>query len=527
MKENQKTSLDLNITRPEARRGNWKTVVITLVFILVLALALRLYNLNLLPVFVDEAIYIRWSQIMAAESSLRFLPLSDGKQPLFMWALMFVVRRFADPLFIGRLISVVSGVGTVIGLFFLTYNLFKSRFAALLSALIWAISPFSLFFDRMALVDSMLASLGVWTILFAVLTSKTKRLDFAIITGFLLGLSMLTKSPALFLLLLMPSTWLLVRKPIRLIKLGALTLLSWIIAFGMFNILRLGPNFHLLAQRNLDYVYPYDHILTSPLNPLMGHLGGIWGYFVMLAPVGLIFLIILGFLENRAKFMKEILLLMILGLAPILIVAEYSKVVTARYILFALPFLVVLAGSAVLVKKNMVKAVVWAALLMFFVQSLFIDSKLLIDVEAAPLPQGERSGYLEEWTAGQGIREISEYIKSEHAKNTDVKIVIGTEGYFGTLPDGLQMYLEGVENVITIGIGLGIDKVPESLAESKKSGNKTYLVINKSRLVEDPDKIGLDLIASFPKALRKVGSIEYERMGPQEILYFFEVVKAD
>ena len=295
----------------------------------------------------------------------------------------------------------------------------------------------------------------------------------------------------------------------------------------MFNILRLGPNFHLLAQRNLDYVYPYDHILTSPLNPLMGHLGGIWGYFVMLAPVGLIFLIILGFLENRAKFMKEILLLMILGLAPILIVAEYSKVVTARYILFALPFLVVLAGSAVLVKKNMVKAVVWAALLMFFVQSLFIDSKLLIDVEAAPLPQGERSGYLEEWTAGQGIREISEYIKSEHAKNTDVKIVIGTEGYFGTLPDGLQMYLEGVENVITIGIGLGIDKVPESLAESKKSGNKTYLVINKSRLVEDPDKIGLDLIASFPKALRKVGSIEYERMGPQEILYFFEVVKAD
>ncbi|MBN1169248.1 hypothetical protein JXA63_05150, partial [Candidatus Woesebacteria bacterium] len=52
------------------------------IFILLLAIFLRIYNLNELPIFGDEAIYIRWAQIMRNEPTLRFIPLSDGKQPL-------------------------------------------------------------------------------------------------------------------------------------------------------------------------------------------------------------------------------------------------------------------------------------------------------------------------------------------------------------------------------------------------------------------------------------------------------------
>ncbi len=67
---------------------NWKKTVILLVGILVLGFVLRIYHLTILPVFADEAIYIRWSQVMAADNTLRFLPLSDGKQPLFMWLII-------------------------------------------------------------------------------------------------------------------------------------------------------------------------------------------------------------------------------------------------------------------------------------------------------------------------------------------------------------------------------------------------------------------------------------------------------
>ncbi|EKD53140.1 MAG: hypothetical protein ACD_61C00142G0001, partial [uncultured bacterium] len=38
---------------------------------LVLFLFFRLYRLGSVPVFVDEAIYVRWSQVMRAEPTLR------------------------------------------------------------------------------------------------------------------------------------------------------------------------------------------------------------------------------------------------------------------------------------------------------------------------------------------------------------------------------------------------------------------------------------------------------------------------
>jgi len=91
----------------------WKWVILGGVGILLFALLIRLYHLTLIPVFVDEAIYIRWAQVMGAEPTLRFLPLSDGKQPLFMWFLMFYIKYLADPLFAGRILSVISGIGTI------------------------------------------------------------------------------------------------------------------------------------------------------------------------------------------------------------------------------------------------------------------------------------------------------------------------------------------------------------------------------------------------------------------------------
>ncbi len=502
----------------------WKWTILILVGIIGLAFFLRIFNLTLLPVFADEAIYIRWSQIMANEATLRFLPLSDGKQPLYMWVLMFAVRHFSDPLFIGRFLSVISGIGTLLGIFALSLLLFKSKKVSLIAAFIWAISPFGLFFDRMALVDSMLNLFGVWSVFFGILTAKTRRLDTAMITGLTLGAMLLTKSPAIFFILLMPFTWFLSEKKYFL-KLVILYGISLLIAYGMYGILRLGPNYHLIAMRNLDYVYPYSHILTDPLNPFKGHSGGMISYFVLLAPLSLVPLFLTGIFTNLKKNLSTILPVLALSFGPLLVIAEYSKVVTARYILFTIPFFVILASAAFVSKSKWIRYSNSLFIILFVIQSLMFDFKLLTNIEAAPLPSGDRSGYLEEWTAGQGIKEISDFIKNEHTNEPDKRIVIGTEGYFGTLPQGLEMYLQDTPNVVVVGVGLAINQVPNSLSESKLSGNKTYLVINKSRLAADPDKLGFKLISSYVKPKRRPGSMEYALYGPQETLYFFEVTK--
>ena len=149
--------------------NEWKSTILLGIPILILALGLRLYNLTYLPIFADEAIYIHWAQVMRAESTLRFLPLSDGKPPLFMWTMIPFFKIISDPLVAGRLVSVFSGLGTMSGVGFLTWLLFKSKKQTLLAILTYSLLPFVVFFDRMALVDSMLSMFGIWTLIFGLL----------------------------------------------------------------------------------------------------------------------------------------------------------------------------------------------------------------------------------------------------------------------------------------------------------------------------------------------------------------------
>ena len=75
-------------------------------------------------------------------------------------------------------------------------------------------------------------------------------------------------------------------------------------------------------------------------------------------------------------------------------------------------------------------------------------------------------------------------------------------------------------------MGLGIKQIPVPLIESKSAGNKTYLVINSSRLKADPQELGLKVIAAYPKAFRPEGLKEYVVHGPRDTLYLFEVTQS-
>lgn len=501
--------------------SEWKWTIFGIVLILGVGFAIRIINLTILPVFVDEAIYVRWSQVMATEPTLRFLPLSDGKQPLYMWVLMFLIKLFENPLYAGRLISVFTGLGTAIGVFTLSYLLFKNKLVSLLTLLLYILSPFTIFFDRMALVDSMLSMFGIWTAIFGLLTSKYKRFDLAMLTGFMLGFMALTKSPAVFVALLLPSFWFIYKwSKVWMIS------ITYFIAFGMYNILRLGPNFGLLSSRTSDYVLPLSHAWTNTFDPLIPHLKDFIVWLSSIGPAAIIPFLILGVYVGFKKHFKETLVLLLWVLVPVVVQAELGVTYTARYVYFAIPYLFILAGLIVLTHVKWLRIASYGLVAIFVVQSLIFSYHLLTNPENANLSRGERSGYLEEWTAGQGIKEISEYLKKESANLPAGKqLIVGTEGYFGTLPDGLQIYVNKYPNIVVIGVGVIIVETPKSLTESVQAGNKTYLVVNKSRFRGSYEELGYKLIAKYPKALRLTDSDQYSKFGPQEELLFFEVTK--
>lgn len=497
-----------------------KSELLILLGLFLLYFILRLPNLTLQPIFADEAIYIRWAEVMRAEPTLRFLPLSDGKTPLFMWALMPLLKIFNDPLFAGRLLSVISGFATFLGVYLLSRKFFGVQ-TGLWAALLVVITPFMVFFDRMALVDSMLAAFSVWALFLSLTLIKYPRLDLAMFLGYMLGGGLLTKTPGFFNVLALPASlaifnWKNEGRQQRMLKLFGLWLIAASIAFIMYNLLRLGPGFLSLSTRNQDYIFSPLDLVGRPLDPFIPHLNDLADWFPKLLTIPVMGAVVLGIIFTFVQRNRYAVAVLLWGLLPLLVELALLRTFTARYILFSIPPLLCIAGwgIACLVTKIKVKKVILLPVLLavFSPVALYFNFLILTNPAKAVLPIGERAGYLEAWTAGYGFPEIAQYLILESKKGM---VVVGTEGSFGTLPDGLQIYLDkhshsSGNQVVVIG---GTATVSAQIWESAQ-GHPTFFVANKSRFSKFTK--GLELIKEYPKA--------QDNKGQEDAILFFRVL---
>jgi 4-amino-4-deoxy-L-arabinose transferase-like glycosyltransferase len=498
-------------------KNKWILVVIVSLLSFVIFFLLRVPNLNIIPVFVDEAIYIRWSQVMRSEPSLRFLPMSDGKQPLFMWATIPFFKVFSDPVIAARSLSLAAGFGSMVGIVFLSTVLFSNPVISALSALIYAVLPFSVFFDRMALADSMLAMFGVWSLALGILFAKTQKLDYAMFLGFVLGGALLTKSPAI-----MFYGWLFVAiifffrakedlwKSLAGLFLGLFFTIA--ISQAIYSVLRLGPNFQMLGSRNQDYLYTFKEVLSHPLSPFVGNIKSTANWLWLLLTPSALVLYCLAWLNKKDR--RQIIFLTLVSLLPLISQASIAKVYTSRYILFATYPLVPLFGLGLfwlITRRGFLLRLSSVVLVLIpTIISVFYIAK----PEQAPMSYDMRSGYLEEWTAGTGQKETSEYLV-ELAKQGK-KIVVFTEGFFGTLPDGIQIYTQGYPDITVVGSTYYVTTLPEGLTNTSPE-NLGFFIVNKSRNhLGQADLSKLELIKEFPKAVRLDGT--------REVLQFYKYI---
>jgi len=477
-----------------------KVEIIVLFGLVVAYFVLRLPNLTLQPIFADEAIYIRWAQVIKSEPTLRFLPLSDGKTPLFMWIMIPLFKIFSDPLFAGRFLSVISGFFTLLGIFFLTRKVFNST-AALWAGLIYTITPYTFFFDRMALVDSMESSFTVWIIYLAIVVVRKMRLDLAMILGYLLGGAVLTKTPGMLNSLMVPVSILAFKRSgvdkYWLVKLVLLWGVAVVIALVMYNLLRLGPNFHLLSSRNADYMFSPFELTGRPLDPFIPHFHDISDWFPKLFTWPILLLIAFG-LGSIVKTKNKLGWIVFLwAIIPMLLSMAFLKTFTARYLLTSVAPLLVIAGYGAaevsrLVKVSPVpqgiKILVLVIILVFL--PLRFDYQLVKNPPPDSLPKEERIGYFEDWTAGYGLKQIANYLIDQKKSGP---VVVGTAGYFGTLPDGIYIYLDKSQ-ISVIGSSA---TVSAKLRESAKD-HPTFFVGNKKELEKSAKD--LKLIMEFPKS---------------------------
>lgn len=482
--------------------GLMTTLIISLIF-----LASHLFQLTKLPVFADEAIYIRWSQLIIDDAPRYALfSLNDGKTPLFIWLGVPLQYLQLDPLWAGRFISILAGLGLVFVIMALAKEFGLSRSWQYFAAGAVTIWPFWFFHHRMALMDGLLAFWLSLTWLCLIKTLKTNQIIWALAAGSCFGLSLLTKLPAI---LFLPGLTLVIIQSYFQIKsqpsfknllqklkdwLPLLMLMSFV-GLGIFLLLKLHPAFGQLFSRGGDFLFKISDLSLTRISQNIWTNGlsfiEIFGRYLTWG--GLIIILLGLFTPKRRQMIGLLIFMAISFVLPIQIV---GKVIYARYLLPAalpLTLAVILALESIVSKINFEKNVLLKigyslAIAALVAQCVTQSSRFMLYAWVNPnwldFTAADRVQYLTEWSAGNGLKEVFETAMIVNKKQS---LLILTEGYFGTLPDGLLMYFhqQQLGNLFIEGIGQPVRNIPLKMIEKAKYYDQVWLVVNSHRMKLD------------------------------------------
>lgn len=478
---------------PKLKKIEWLAIL----GIVVVYLGLTLSNLTRLPIFVDEALYLRWGQIAGADATWRFISLTDGKQPLYTWAVVPFMKIFEDPLYAGRFTTVLCGLATLLGVMYAGW-LLSGKKLGLWAGLITLLSPFLFFYNRFAVMEGMMIMFGVWSLNLSILLARSRRLDVAMILGIWSGLALLVKSPAKFYLLLIPLAYILLIKSKKifskdLVRFGALVLLVWIFAEVINNLQRFSPWMYMIKEKNSFFIVPYAEIFKEPAR-LINNFLDIWRWHGAYTTIPVLLLSLWGALTWFRKSWREAFIAFAWFFLPILGTILLARLFAPRYMVFTTPFLLLFAGYGLSIIKNS-KAQITVYILITLLP-LYLITRLITNPINYPYLKVDE-GYVNGWSAGNGTKQIAQWAV-ERIKETGQPMTIYTEGTFGILPNGLELYAQGKTQDLTVTGLYPIKQIPplETL-DSADRNPETYFILNNTVVPSVPP--GLELIASYPK----------------------------
>lgn len=471
----------------------------------------RLIRLDQFPIFSDEGIYIHWAKLAWHDASWRFVSLTDGRQPLQTWGTIPFLKLFPDnALLAGRLFSVTTGIVALIGIFTLLYYLFGKK-TAFFGAFFYIFTPYFLFYDRIALIDSGVNATFIWILFFSLLLARTQRLDISLIFGLIGGAALLTKSSVrLFLGLSIFAPILFFKKNIKksldkIINYIFLFSITIVLSLFIYNVQRLSPFFHFVSEKNKTFVMTFSEFIKTPFAFFWGNiklvpLYSAWEAGFILAILAFFGLIVL-YKKDKRLFYYFFLWLII----PYIAVSFFSKVIFPRYLIFFASLYLILTSYFLINLKN--KNILIAVFVLYFFSSIYFDYAILFDHKNIPFPPVDRGQYIEGNPAGWGMKEIVDFARQ---KSKEKRVIILAEGNFGLTGDVLDTFVKKNDNIFI----------------------KAYWPLEEKELLENQKEIGSNyVIAVF--AQRNVYPVTWplklikkiEKPNNKSSTYLFELIK--
>lgn len=445
----------------------------------------RLTHILTLPIFTDEAIYVRWAQIAKQDAAWRFISLTDGKPPMQTWVIMMIMHGIKDPLLAGRLASVLGGFLSAVGMFFLGRELFKNKWIGFLSAALYIAFPFTLVYDRMAMEESLVCAFLIWGLYITIIMTRQLKSYMPFVAGLIIGGGMLNKTTNMFNIYFLPFALLLFdwkkdTRWLRFAKWIAFAAITTVLAYLYYSVLRLSPYFGIIGEKNYTFYYSLHDWLKHPITFFSGNLHGMLSWLIAYVNV-LGLALAAGSLFILRKFWKEKVLLLLWFIVPFVAFALVAKVLYPRYILYMTIFLIPLIAATLYASfRCMNKKIIGIILtVLLFATYLYVDRFIIFDFPHAPIADSDLGQYINAWPAGGGVQEMVSYFRQQSQHQ---KIFVASEGTFGSVPTlGMEIYLDKDTNIEKQGI-YPIPSVIPSILIKKAQTMPTYMVFEQTQV---------------------------------------------
>lgn len=428
----------------------WKQLISphrVIIVIVILYFILHLFNLTLLPIFNDESIYVDWGWSHTHIPGMLYDSQLDAKQPLMIWLFGFFQNFISDPLYAGRFVSVLIGFTTLIGIYKLSQTLFNKNIA-IFASIAYTITPIFVFFNRQALLEGGVASIGIWSCLALIQFIKDPTTKKSIVLGIILGIGFFIKTSAL--LFIFSSTaiifWFILKKQQHVfLKLYGIMLSAFLLTnFLVF----LNPVFWEKFHTNSRYAYTFLELFSFPIIAWGKNILGTFEIgFVFMTPTIFISGIIGVFLiyKKRLKFQSIFLLFFLISLLLELLTTRNQS---QRYLISFLPFLVISCAYIIslLWRTTLLGKII--AITLFIIPTIATGILITNPIEyikvTSKVSQYADVVYISGQTSGYGINEALDYMYKD-SKGNPAMVLFGFN--IGNPESAINVYAQRSENL--------------------------------------------------------------------------------
>ena len=424
----------------------------------------RNIGLDVLPIFNDESTYIRFGLYQVKELDPQPYSLLIGKEPLIP-QLLGLYGSSAENLLLGaRSVIVFWGSLTLIGIFLFSKHLVSLR-AAIFASALYICNPFSLFFDRLALLDSAVSAISIWSLFLTYLVLQTKKWRYVACLGIVMGIGLWIKASSAFYLVLpciAGAVYLYQHKFKTQLRNDLLKLFGTAVGLGLLIFLPLytHPMYaeHLILLK--QYTYPLHSIFLFPITVWIANAEGLLTWLPLyLTPVLFLLIVISGY---RLREKPYVWLLLLWFLLPFLYELLYAKLLTARHLLPLTVSLFVLAGYGLDLIRSFHRVLTYGIVIVIIVWSGYIVMPLYTDPQQFPdrfvgRATTDMDQYVHGFSSGYGVVEAVDYLRK---KADEQPIIIFIRNDYGNPEDAIVAYLNYHPHVLIVPIGNGAEEFP-------------------------------------------------------------------